>query len=377
MKICFVTNNLRYFLSHRFDLAVELSEKYKHKIYVITSISSSSEDQLLICKQNNINLISLDERSPNRSAKSYISDLKKILKEEGFESVFFVTFEISFFGALIILQTKLKKCFFIISGVGHNFYSQKLKYKFIKYVQLLALKASTYFGNVKFIVQNPDDMEMLAKKLRLPMEKFALIKGNGINTKKFPYLVRDFQNLNFCYAGRATYSKGIHTLIEAMLLLKEKLPNVEFKIFFCILTDSNPSKDSIDLDDFFAREDNRLFKCFYNLSTEELIKIYKKSSVYILPSEREGISKASLEAASTGLPILASDAIGSKESVRDHVNGLIFKTGDSMHLSTQLYKMISTKKKLKYFGNNSRKFIEEEYSLEAIAKSYNKLFSSK
>ena len=63
--------------------------------------------------------------------------------------------------------------------------------------------------------------------------------------------------------------------------------------------------------------------------------------------------------------------------MRDGVNGLRFKTGDSMHLSTQLSKMISTKEKLKYFSNNSRKFIEEEYSLEAIAKSYNKLFSSK
>ena len=164
MKICFVTNNLRYFLSHRFDLAVELSKKYNHKIYVITSIESSTEDQLLICKQNNVNLISLDERSPYRTVRSYISDLKKILKREDFECIFFVTLELSFFGALIILQTKLKKCFFIISGVGHNFYSPKLKYKFIKFIQLLSFKASTFFGNVQFVVQNPDDRKILAKQ---------------------------------------------------------------------------------------------------------------------------------------------------------------------------------------------------------------------
>ena len=91
MKICFVTNNLRYFLSHRFDLAVELSKKYEHKIYVITSIESSAEDQLLLCEQNNISLISLNERSQSKTAFSYINDLKKILKKENFESIFFVT----------------------------------------------------------------------------------------------------------------------------------------------------------------------------------------------------------------------------------------------------------------------------------------------
>jgi glycosyltransferase involved in cell wall biosynthesis len=374
MKICFVTNNLRYFLSHRFDLAVELSKKYNHKIYVITSIESSTEDQLLICKQNNVNLISLDERSPYRTVRSYISDLKKILKREDFECIFFVTLELSFFGALIILQTKLKKCFFIISGVGHNFYSPKLKYKFIKFIQLLSFKASTFFGNVQFVVQNPDDRKILAKQLRISLAKFKLIKGNGINIQKFPYSEREFANLNFCYAGRATYSKGIHTLIEAMQLLKEKLPNVHFKVFFCILTDNNPSKDTINLDSFFAEQDNQLFECFYNLSVEELTKIFYKSSIYILPSEREGISKAALEAASTGLPILASDAIGSKESVNEEVNGLRFKTGDPIDLSKQLYKMIQSKEKLKYFSNNSRKLIEEEYSVVAIAQAYNDLF---
>lgn len=374
MKICFVTNNLRYFLSHRFDLAIRLSEKYKHKIYVITSTEESSEDQLLLCEQNNISLISLDERSPSRSASSYISDLKKILKKEDFDSIFFVTLEISFFGALIALQTKLQKCFFIISGVGHNFDSHKLKYKFIKFIQLLTFKTSTFFDNVQFIVQNSDDLRMLASRLRVSRAKFTLIKGNGVDTKKFFYSQRDFKELNFCYAGRITYSKGIHTLIQAILLLKKKLPNVQLKIFLCILTDNNPSKDTIELDSLFAHKNNKLFECFYNLSAEELIKIFHKSSIYILPSEREGISKAALEAASTGLPILASDAIGSKESVNDGVNGLRFKTGDPVHLSDQLYQMIHSKERLKYFSNNSRKLIEKEYSVRAIAQNFNNLF---
>lgn len=373
MKICFVTNNLRYFLSHRFDLAVELSKKYEHKIYVITSIESSAEDQLLLCEQNNISLISLNERSQSKTAFSYINDLKKILKKENFESIFFVTLEISFFGALITLQTKLKKCFFIISGVGHNFYSRKLKYKFIKFLQLLIFKASTYFGNVQFIVQNPDDMEMLARKLKISITKLALIKGNGIDTKKFSYYQRDFNHLNFCYAGRITYSKGIHTLIEAIILLKKKLPNVQFKMFLCVLTDNYPSKDTIDLDGFFTKKNNQLFECFYNLNSEELKKIFCKSSIYILPSEREGISKAALEAASTGLPILTSDAIGSRESVNEGFNGLRFKTGDAVHLSNQLYQMVHSKRKLNYYSDNSRKLIEKEYSVTAIAQTFNNL----
>ena len=36
--------------------------------------------------------------------------------------------------------------------------------------------------------------------------------------------------------------------------------------------------------------------------------------------------------------------------------------------------MIHSKEKLKYFSNNSRKLIEEEYSVRAIAQAYNDLF---
>ena len=375
-KVCFVVNNLRYFLSHRYDLAVLLTEKFGYEVHVITSLRSSSNEEKDACYKNNITLHSLDGRIETKKIISYISKLRTILKKEHFDTVFFVTLEISFFGAFISLTTKLNKIFFVISGVGHNFFNSKIKYKTIRFAQLKVIKTSGLMKKGNFIFQNSDDMKIFSRILSLPSERLFLIKGNGIDVKKFYYKRRDYKELNLCYAGRATHSKGFLTLISALQKLRNQRPKLRFKLIACILTDTKSSNDSIDVDYLMNRDNLDFVEVHYDLDSESLVKIYHQCSIFILPSEREGISKAALEASATGMAILSSDAIGSRESVIEGFNGLRFRTGDSDHLLSQLIEMLSSKEKLQSFSENSKGFILKDYSVTTIAQEFNNIIQS-
>lgn len=375
-KVCFVVNNLRYFLSHRYDLAVSLTEKFGYEVHVITSLRSSSNEEKDACYKNNIALHSLDGRIETKKIISYISKLRTILKKEHFDTVFFVTLEISFFGAFISLTTKLNKIFFIISGVGHNFFNSKIKYKAIRFAQLKVIKTSSLMKKANFIFQNSDDMNMFSRILSLSSDRLFLIKGNGIDVKKFYYKRRDYKELNLCYAGRATHSKGFLTLISALQKLRNQRPKLRFKLIACILTDTKSSNDSIDVDYLMNRDNLDFVEVHYDLDSESLVKIYHQCSIFILPSEREGISKAALEASATGMAILSSDAIGSRESVIEGFNGLRFRTGDSDHLLSQLIEMLSSKEKLQSFSENSKGFILKDYSVTTIAQEFNNIIQS-
>ena len=304
---------------------------------------------------------------------SYISKLRTILKKEHFDTIFFITLEISFFGAFISLTTKLNKIFFVISGVGHNFFNSKIKYKTIRFAQLKVIKTSGLMKKGNFIFQNSDDMKIFSRILSLPSERLFLIKGNGIDVKKFYYKRRDYKELNLCYAGRATRSKGFLTLVSALQKLRDQRPKLRFKLIACILTDAESSNDSIDMDRLMNRDNLDFIEVHYDLDSASLVKIFHQCSIFILPSEREGISKAALEASATGMAILSSDAIGSKESVIEGFNGLRFRTGDSDHLLSQLMEMISSKEKLKSFGENSTELILKDYSVTTIAQKFNNI----
>ena len=45
MKICFVVNEIGFFISHHFEIAKEISSKYR--VFLITDISKSKSEDLL------------------------------------------------------------------------------------------------------------------------------------------------------------------------------------------------------------------------------------------------------------------------------------------------------------------------------------------
>ena len=71
--------------------------------------------------------------------------------------------------------------------------------------------------------------------------------------------------------------------------------------------------------------------------THEIEKYYRAANVFVLPSRREGLPNALLEAMATGLPCVASKLQGVTDVVIDHgINGLLVPPGDVAALEEAL-----------------------------------------
>ena len=120
---CFVINDFNFLLSHRLDLLIGLSKKID--ITVICSIKDNQRNKIHYIKNQNISLIEVQSRKNIFDSFRYAKDLLNCIKPR-FTHIFFITLEQSFFGSLLASKITNTKLFFVISGLGNNFFQKDL-----------------------------------------------------------------------------------------------------------------------------------------------------------------------------------------------------------------------------------------------------------
>jgi glycosyltransferase involved in cell wall biosynthesis len=88
--------------------------------------------------------------------------------------------------------------------------------------------------------------------------------------------------------------------------------------------------------------------------------------VVCLPSYREGLPKALIEAAACGRPIVTADVPGCREVVRDGDNGLLVRVRDSVTLADALRRLLASQELRAAMGRRGRERAEQEFSLEGV-----------
>ena len=147
-----------------------------------------------------------------------------------------------------------------------------------------------------------------------------IYKGSGLSEKKLTAIYNlppkaektasPQNSKTILYVGKLSYGKGTDLLIEAYKTVKKKIPDANL-----ILAGS--LSNSIDI---IPKEVTYLGKLKHN----EVLDLYKKTSVYVSPSRwPEPLSRSTLEALSFGLPLIVSNKGGNKEVVINGKNGYL------------------------------------------------------
>ena len=102
-------------------------------------------------------------------------------------------------------------------------------------------------------------------------------------------------------------------------------------------------------------------------STLSIEKYYKASDIFVLPSLREGLPNALLEAMSTALPCVSSDLKGVTDYlISDKKEGLIFAPGDVESLCKAIYALLNDRNMAKELGRNAREKILDKFSIDKV-----------
>ena len=367
MKICFVVNEIGFFLSHRFGIAKELANKFE--VSLISDTSQAKSGDFLKLKDAVIEVIPLKQR-PNSASLieylRYIHKLRKKIKAFSPEYIFFATIELSMFGALIHNFIGTKKTFFLITGFGPFFLPNDFKTRLFRTINKIAHLFLVFQKNFKFIFQNQDDMNLFISRNIAKKSNSLLISGSGIDTKEFPFIERDqSKKLIFLFAARLIKSKGLSEFLEAGKILIAKYPGTKFLV---------AGKYDLENPETISE---KTFASLKDSGIEFLgeVPYQEMNNIFVLPSYREGLPKAALEAASTGMPLILTDVPGCRECVEDNVNGYLVREKDANDLTSKMEKIILNPEIIGAMGMSSRKIIEKRFSLNLISQEFLKLIN--
>ena len=74
--------------------------------------------------------------------------------------------------------------------------------------------------------------------------------------------------------------------------------------------------------------------------TKNIDDYFKRASIVCLPSYREGMPKALLEAQAAGCPVVTTDTVGCRESILDNQTGFLVPLYNSSEIARKLEKLI-------------------------------------
>ncbi|KGD63479.1 glycosyl transferase family protein [Alcanivorax nanhaiticus] len=91
-----------------------------------------------------------------------------------------------------------------------------------------------------------------------------------------------------------------------------------------------------------------------------------QSSVYVLPSYREGTPRTVLEAMAMGRAVITTDAPGCRETVVDGDNGFLVPVQNAPALADAMISMIESPLRVVAMGKRSREIAEEKYDVHKV-----------
>jgi len=104
--------------------------------------------------------------------------------------------------------------------------------------------------------------------------------------------------------------------------------------------------------------------------------LYPVLDAVILSSLYEGLPYVLLEAMAWGVPVVATDVLGSRDVVVDGVTGLLAQASDPESIARQTLRLLDDASLRSQLSANARRRVAEEFSLAAFAAAHRKLFEA-
>jgi glycosyltransferase involved in cell wall biosynthesis len=220
----------------------------------------------------------------------------------------------------------------------------------------LALRRAT-----SVIFQNPDDKALFSDIGVLPRTaNVTIVNGSGVNTRQFEVAALP-PGVSFLMIARLLGDKGVREYAAAAALVKARYPDIPIRLVG-YRDDSPDCISQAELDEMIAGGVEFLGRM------DDVRPAIAASSVYVLPSYREGTPRSVLEAMSMGRPVITTDVPGCRETVRDGVNGFLVPARDAEALAMAMIKLIEHEDLVASMGKRSREAVEAQYESGKVSR---------
>ena len=166
--------------------------------------------------------------------------------------------------------------------------------------------------------------------------------------------------------ARLMPQKNHKLLIDAFSNIAEGFANYEL-VFY----GDGPEKEKLDQ---YIREKNLSQKIFLPGNITNVPETIAEATLFVLPSDYEGMPNALMEAMCVGLPVISTKVSGATDLINDGVNGILVDVGDVEGITTAI-KAVLTDKQLRTRLENNAIALNEFLAVEKIINEWSVLIS--
>ncbi len=248
----------------------------------------------------------------------------------------------------------------LITGLGFAFSAENLRARMVQ-VPVQALLGAALRRNDRVLVFN-DDIARIYGELGLlpPLERVVKVAGSGIDTVHFAHAPLPTGPPVFTLVARLLAAKGVREYAEAARLVRARYPEARFRLVGDY--DVNPSSLRPDEVEAWVRDGAIEFLGH----VADVRPVLAETTVFVLPSWSEGVSRATLEAMAVGRPVITTDAPGCRETIEDGVSGLLVPLRDPQALAAAMERFVREPGLALTMGSAARERAETVFDVHAV-----------
>jgi len=230
---------------------------------------------------------------------------------------------------------------------------------------------------LKVIAISPSVKEHLLQDFKVK-EKNIKVIYNGIDLNRFNPLTSPVLKVEIKKSlrlgdgpiigivARLSDVKGHIYLLQAMKIILDHLPRAQL----LIVGEGKMEDELLKLTRDLRIENN----IFFMPEVHDTKKVLSIMDLFVMPSLKEGLGLALMEAMASGLAVIGSDVGGIRNLIQDGENGLLVEPGDSNAISQAILEILQNPEKKKLLGKAARKFISENFSQEKMVLQTEKVY---
>lgn len=367
--VALLVANPKYFLSHRLPLAMAL-KKSGFSVTVMTGPGKGQDTitdlgfrwEEVVFYRGSLNPF-LEIRSLYSIGRAYRKVRPEICHHIALKPIVYGSIAAYFIPCQKILNT--------VAGLGHAFSGSTWKHKLIQYLVVMLFFLSCRSRKNQVVFQNPDDLAEIMKYRVLRKENTSIILGSGVDITRFtPAPPPKNGHPSVVLPARMLKTKGVEVFVNASKILKKRGLEPRFLLAGGLDLENKAGIPEADL-----REWQQEGVVEWLGHRTDLPDIFKNADIVTLPSHyREGIPLALLEAAACGKPIVTTDMPGCRLTVQNKKNGFLVPPQNPEKLADALEHLLKDQELRQKMGAQSRKLVEEKFSMDTINRQYLDLY---
>ena len=167
------------------------------------------------------------------------------------------------------------------------------------------------------------------------------------------------------YAGRLAKVKGIEPLLEAAKEVRRQLPETRFVLAGPWQMAGKPASMGLEM----KASGNAAGLCWAgHVHWKDLIALYRRATVFVMPSYFESFGISVVEAMAFGLPVVATTGGGLPEVVEDGETGILVPPGDPQALSEAVMRLLRDPCLCRKMGQAGCRRVMQKFTTENVSR---------